>query len=108
MKSAGRESGTVWNRRTRDGLIAAASLLVFQIYAARELLAAELLLAMVFVFLGALGAVLYFIGSLAERGAMTAEALLRSVAPRVRHGWRDLELIGRRWLGPAGALHARR
>ena len=107
MKSA-TESGAARTLRVRGGLIAVASLLIFQIYAVRELLAAELLFAMVFAFLGVLGTVFYFIGSIAERGAMTAEASLRAVATCVRHGWRDLEEVSRRWLGQAGAVHARR
>jgi hypothetical protein len=75
------------------GVSLAACLLAAQ---ARELLAAELLFGIAFLFLALFGAIFYFAGDVAERGFTLTQARLRALAPRLRRTYRHMEGTTRR------------
>jgi hypothetical protein len=72
-----------------------AVLVVLQAYFVRELLAAELLFALGFTCLLALGGLAYLLGTLGERGLDWTEAGVRVVANSARRGYGALEEVGR-------------
>lgn len=69
---------------------------VLQLYFVRELLAAEMLFGLGFVALLLLGAVVYLLGTLGERGLAWSEARVRIVAQSARRGLSTVEEISRR------------
>lgn len=97
-----------WNPRVAPAVLAVGCLLVVQFYAVGQLIAAEVLFALAFLFLILLGAACYFLGSIAERGADVMEAGLHVGAVRAQRGYRDLEEISRKWIASARHLHAHR
>jgi hypothetical protein len=75
---------------------ALAGFLILQIYFVRELLAAELLFAIVFALFAMLALVFYFVGLIGERGVDLAEAGARFMAPLVRRSFASLEDFSKR------------
>lgn len=59
----------------------------FQIYFVRELLAAELLFALIFLLVFSVGAAVYFVGRVGDRGLGWVEARLRPLVDSARFGW---------------------
>lgn len=90
-------AGVMQSMRLRKWLwIAVAAVIVFQAYFVRELLAAEILFALGFAFIAALGALAYVLGSLGEHGLDWTEAGVRFVATNARRGYVAVEdLSGR-------------
>jgi Na+-transporting methylmalonyl-CoA/oxaloacetate decarboxylase gamma subunit len=107
MKWANRFARSL-NMRVAGGAVVVAVLLILETYAMRELLAAEILFAIVFLFVGLIGGVFYLIGGVAERGALETEVKLRPVVPRARQGLRELEEAGRKWLAHSRIASAHR
>jgi hypothetical protein len=97
-----------WNPRVAPGLTAITCLLLLQLYALRELLAAEVLFALAFLFLSLLAAVFYFIGSIAERGADAVETGLHLGSQQAQRGYHDLEDLARKWIEGRRIFHAHR
>jgi hypothetical protein len=82
--------------RIRKGMwVILAVVVVLQAYFVRELLAAELLFALGFAGLLALGGLAYLLGTLGERGLDWTEAGVRVVASSARRGYSALEEVGR-------------
>lgn len=96
------------NARTLAAVIAILSVLVVQFYAVRELLAAEVLFALAFIFLGLMVAAFYFVGSVAERGADAVETGLQRGARQAQRGYRDLEHVTRKSIEGTRIFHAHR
>jgi hypothetical protein len=72
--------------------------LILQIYFLRELLAAELLFGLAFAILLFLGGVLYFVGTIGERGLDWADTAVRAVGRSVLRGYVTLEELGKKSL----------
>jgi len=70
--------------------------LVLQLYFVRELIAAELIFGMLFLFLFALAGIFYFIGTVGMNGREWAEAGARVVAVSARRGYSALEDISKK------------
>ena len=70
--------------------------LVLQLYFVRELIAAELLFGMLFLFVFALAALFYAVGTIGMNGRTWAEAGARVVATSARRGYSTLEEISKR------------
>jgi hypothetical protein len=70
--------------------------LVLQIYFVRELIAAELLFGMFFVFLFVLATLSYVVGTIGMNGRGWAEAGARVVATSARRGFSTLEEISKK------------
>jgi len=83
-----------------------AGLLVLGFYPLRELLAAEVLLALAFLFVAIFGLAFYFLAALAARGAEMSDAQARAFTHVVQRGYSDLEQTGRRWFHYVRASHA--
>lgn len=87
----------VHKAKVRKGLISIlAAVFVLQMYFVRELLAAELLFALVFAVLFAIGSLCYLIGAAGERGLYLTEAGVKAVADSARRSYSALEEISRR------------
>jgi hypothetical protein len=71
---------------------------VAQFYAAQQLLAAELLFAILFLLLGAFIVILYLLGGLVEMGADGTGAKARAAAGAARSNCRDFETLALRHL----------
>jgi hypothetical protein len=69
---------------------------VLQFYFVRELVAAELLFGLAFAILLALGGLVYFVGSVGERGLEFAEAAVRMIGDSARRSFSNLEGISRK------------
>lgn len=83
--------------KVRKGLLlGVATLLVFQLYFVRELLAAELLFGLGFAVLLAVAALAYLVGSLGERGLDFAEVGVRVIGDSARRGFSAIEEISRK------------
>jgi hypothetical protein len=96
---------STWGVQFWGLLLIAASFLVLQLYSVRELLAAELIFALVFLSLAALGAALYFLGAIVERGPHKTQTRLQAVPEFLRRGYNGLE-VSRRWFHNVHAIHA--
>jgi hypothetical protein len=70
--------------------------LVLQLYLVRELIAAELLFGMFFVFLFVLATLSYVVGTIGMNGRSWAEAGARVVATSARRGFGTLEEISKK------------
>ena len=70
--------------------------LVLQLYFVRELIAAELIFGMVFLFLFAMAALFYLIGTVGMNGREWAEAGARAVAGSARRGYSTIEEISKK------------
>ena len=70
--------------------------IVLQLYFVRELIAAELLFGMLFVFMFALAVLFYTVGTIGMNGRTWAEAGARVVATSARRGYTTLEEISKR------------
>lgn len=82
--------------RIRKGMWAViAAFIVLQAYFVRELLAAELLFALVFVVLLALGGFAYILGTIGEHGLDWTEAGIRFISSSARRGYVAVEELGR-------------
>src|ERR1700735_2721217 len=91
-------AGSFWqNKKVRNrvgwGL---AIFVVLQLYFVRELLAAELLFGMLFLFVFALAALFYAVGTIGIEGRSWAEAGARFVAISGRRGYSTLEEISKK------------
>jgi hypothetical protein len=75
---------------------ALAVFLVLQLYFVRELIAAELLFGMLFVFLFVLATLSYVVGTIGMNGRSWAEAGARVVATSARRGFGTLEEISKK------------
>jgi hypothetical protein len=75
---------------------ALAIFVVLQLYFVRELIAAELLFGMVFLFVFALAALFYAVGTVGVEGRGWAEAGARVVATSARRGYSTLEEISKK------------
>jgi len=85
------------NPRVRYGTISTVAVLFFfQLYFVRELLAAELLFALVFAVIFVLGGLFYLVGAISERGFDWTEVGVRVVASSARRGYAALEEISRK------------
>ena len=80
-------------KRTALGL---AIFIVLQLHFVRELIAAELLFGMLFVFVFALAALFYAVGTIGIEGRGWAEAGARVVATSARRGFSTLEEISKK------------
>ena len=80
-------------KRTAWGL---AVFIVLQLYFVRELIAAELLFGMLFVFVFALAALFYAVGTIGIEGRSWAEAGARVVATSARRGYSALEEVSKK------------
>jgi hypothetical protein len=90
-------SAAVEKAKLRKGmLLAVAILFVLQLYFVRELLAAELLFGLGFGVLLALGAIVYLVGAVGERGLEWAEVGVRVIGHTARRGYTNLEEISRK------------
>lgn len=101
--------GNLWScrgMRVWAAGLAVACFLVFEFYPMRELLAAELLLAMGFILAVMFGVVFYFLGALAARGAEITDAQARAVTHVVQHGYSEIEETSRKWFHNMRELHA--
>jgi len=87
----------LWNQaKVRKGLFrVVAALLILQLYFVRELLAAELLIALAFVVFMAIFGIVYAIGTLGELGIAATETGLRVAAEGTKRGAAGLEQFGR-------------
>jgi hypothetical protein len=70
--------------------------IVLQLYFVRELIAAELLFGMFFLFVSTLAALFYAVGSVGIEGRSWAEAGARVVATSARRGFSTLEEISKK------------
>jgi hypothetical protein len=70
--------------------------LVLQMYFVREMIAAELLFGMLFVFMFALASLFYLVGTVGMNGRTWAEAGVRVVATSARRGYSSLEEISKK------------
>ena len=73
-----------------------AGFLILQIYFVRELLAAELIFALVFAVFAVLAIVFYIVGVIGERGVDLVEAGARFVAPLARRSFSSFEEFSKR------------
>jgi hypothetical protein len=89
-------------------LAALGPLLVAPFYGAQQLLAAEVLFAVLFLLLIAFAVVLYFLGALLERGADATESGMRAAARRAWAGFHDVEATTLRWLHDRHLIHAQK
>jgi hypothetical protein len=80
-------------KRTAWGL---AIVVVLQLYFIRELIAAELLFGMLFLFAFGLAALFYAVGTIGIEGRIWAEAGARAVATSARRGFSTLEEISKK------------
>jgi hypothetical protein len=89
--------GIIEKAKVRKGLLSMLGVIfVLQVYFVRELIAAELLFALGFAVLMALGGIVYLIGAIGERGLDWAEAGIRLTADFARRGYAGLEEISRK------------
>ena len=70
--------------------------LVLQLYFVRELIAAELIFGMIFLFLFAVAALFYLIGTVGMNGREWAETGARAVVVSARRGYSALEEISKK------------
>jgi hypothetical protein len=70
--------------------------LVLQVYFVRELIAAELLFGILFLFMFALAALFYMVGTVGMNGRTWAEAGARVVAVSARRGFSTLEELSKK------------
>jgi hypothetical protein len=83
--------------KLRKGLMTGIAIFfVFQLYFVRELLVAEVIFAIGFAVLFALGGLAYLVGSLGERGLDFAEIGVRVIGDTARRGFSTLEEISRK------------
>jgi hypothetical protein len=83
--------------KVRKGLMAGIAIFfVLQLYFVRELLVAEVLFAIGFAVLFALGGFAYLVGSLGERGLDFAEIGVRVIGDAARRSYSALEEISRK------------
>jgi hypothetical protein len=83
--------------KVRKGVTAFVALVFcLQLYFVRELLAAELLFVAGFGALLAIGATIYVVGAIGERGLDFAEVGVRVIADSARRGYAGLEEISRK------------
>jgi hypothetical protein len=83
--------------KLRKGMISILAILfVLQVYFVRELLAAELLFGLGFGVLLAVGAMIYLVGALGERGLAFAEVGIRVISDAARRGYSGLEDFSRK------------
>ncbi|HXO87499.1 MAG TPA: hypothetical protein VN885_02550 [Candidatus Acidoferrales bacterium] len=80
-------------KRTTWGV---AIFIVLQLYFVRELIAAELLFGILFLFVFALATLLYAVGTIGIEGRSWAEAGARVVATSARRGYSTLEEISKK------------
>jgi len=87
-----------WRNRTLRNRVGwgLAVFLVLQLYFVRELIAAELLFGLLFVFLFALAALFYAVGTIGMNGRAWAEAGARAVSVSARRGVSSLEELSKR------------
>jgi hypothetical protein len=87
----------LWNQaKVRKGFFRViAALLILQVYFVRELLAAELLIALAFVVFMAIFGIVYAFGTLGELGIAATETGLRVAAEGSKRGAAALEQFGR-------------
>jgi choline-glycine betaine transporter len=78
-------------------VLAVVGLLILGVYPMRELAAAELLLALGFLFVMIFGLAFYFLGELATKGAEITDAQAKAFTHVVQRGYNDLERTGRKW-----------
>lgn len=95
---------TAWGIEIWGVLLTLAALAVLPLYPVRQMLAAELLFAVLFVSMVAFGAILYLLGAVGERGADVTKAKIEIVAQFARRCFGDLEGITRRLLHQHGAV----
>jgi len=92
-------SRVVEKAKVRKGVTGAVAVVFcLQLYFVRELLAAELLFVAGFGALLALGAIVYVVGAIGERGLDFAEVGIRVIADSARRGYAGLEEISRKSL----------
>lgn len=85
--------------KVRKGLMSLLVVLfILQLYFVRELLAAELLFGLAFGGLFAIGAIIYLVGALGERGLALAEVGIRVISDATRRGYTGLEYLSRKSL----------
>lgn len=82
------------------------SLLILGVYPMRELMAAELLLALGFLFVTVCGLAFCFLGALATRGAEITDEQAGAFTQVVQRGYNDLERTSRKWFHNVRASHA--
>jgi hypothetical protein len=99
---------TLWSARSVPVVIAILCLLAVQFYAVRELLAAEVLFAVAFIFLSLIVGAFYVVGHTAERGADVLDNGLHMGARQAQQGYHDLEHVTRKWIEGARIFHAHR
>jgi len=87
---------TSWGAEIWGVLLILASLLVSQLYAVRELLAAELIFAVLFLAMAAFGIGMYLIGALGERGVDATRERFHAAARFLGEAYRNLEAATQR------------
>lgn len=98
----------LWSVRTLPAAIAIFALVVIQFYAMRELVAAEALFAVAFIFLSLIVAGFYFVGSIAERGAEAVESGIHTGTQAAQRGYHDVEHVTQKWMEGTGFFNAHR
>jgi hypothetical protein len=90
-------AGVTAKAKLRKGILVALGIFFFlQIYFVRELLAAELLFALVFGVLLILGGSAYLLGAIGERGLELTEAGIRVLARSARQGYSLVDELSRK------------
>jgi hypothetical protein len=87
----------VGKAKDRTGMLSVVGIVfVLQLYFVRELLAAELLFGLGFAVLFVVGAIIYLVGALGERGLDFAEVGIRVISETARRGYIGLEEFSRK------------
>lgn len=105
---ARRRLQALWHVRALPAVIAIFALAVIQFYAMRELLAAEVLFAVAFIFVSLVVAAFYLVGSIAERGAEVVDSGIHRGTQVAQRGYHDLEHLTRKWMEGTRFFHAHR
>lgn len=93
----GRLGSIVEKAKVRKGVSAFVAVAIcLQLYFVRELIAAELLFVAGFGALLTIGAIVYVVGAIGERGLDFAEVGIRVIADSARRGYAGLEEISRK------------
>lgn len=93
----GRLSSIVEKAKVRKGVSTFVAVAIcLQLYFVRELIAAELLFVAGFGALLTIGAIVYVVGAIGERGLDFAEVGIRVIADSARRGYAGLEEISRK------------